>query len=184
MRRNLIVFVLFVCSLLCGRAASAQDTPSFGVTMGYPASVGVLWHVSDRFAVRPEFAFDVFSSESESDSPLAVNSSQDGHSVSIGLSALLYFARWDMTRAYVAPRYSYLRSKSSIDGPFAITRDSTGHGHDVSVSFGAQHTLGDRFAIYGELGLAYERAKTDIVTSELRVHSFGTRSGVGVVVYF
>ena len=184
MRRNPTVLVLFVCSLLCGRTAAAQDTPLFGVTMGYPASVGVLWHVSDRLAVRPEFSFDVFSSETENDSPLAVDSSQDGHSVSVGLSALLYFARWDMTRAYVAPRYSYSRAKSSIDGPFAITRDSNGHTHDVSVSFGAQHTLGDRFAIYGELGLAYERAKTDILTSELRAHSFGTRSGVGVVVYF
>ena len=49
-----------------------------------------------------------------------------------------------------------------------MLRDSTGNGHDVSVSFGAQHTLGDRLAIYGALGFAYERAKTEITTSELR----------------
>ena len=67
-------------------------------------------------------------------------------------------------------------------------------GHDARVpgapirllanDFGAQHTLGDRFAIYGELGLAYERGTTEITTSELRRRAFGTRSGVGVVLYF
>jgi hypothetical protein len=46
-----------------------------------------------------------------------------------------------------------------------------------------QHALGDRFAIYGELGLAYERTTTEIITSEMHRSTFGTRSGVGVVVY-
>ena len=33
--------------------ASAQDTPKLGVTMGYP-SIGVIWHVTDGVALRPE----------------------------------------------------------------------------------------------------------------------------------
>jgi hypothetical protein len=184
MRRNPIAFLLFVCSLLCVRTASAQDTRSFGVTMGYPASIGVLWHVNEGAAIRPEFAFDFFSSETDNSSPIGGDSSQDGHTLSAGISALFYLARWDMTRAYVVPRYAYSDSSSSIEGPFAIVRDSSGNAHDVSVSFGAQHNLGERFAIYGELGLAYERFTTDITTSELRRSSFGTRSGIGVVVYF
>ena len=184
MRRNLTVFLLFVCSLLCVRSASAQETRSFGVTMGYPASIGVLWHLNEGVAVRPEFSFDFFSSEIENESPLGGDSSQDGHAVSVGLSALFYFARWDMTRAYVVPRYAYSRTKSSLEGPFTVLRDSTGNTHDFSVSFGAQHTLGDRFAVYGELGFSYERSTTEITTSELRRSAFGTQSGVGVVVYF
>ena len=183
--RKLPVLAIFLCSLVCVRAASAQDTRSFGVTMGYPASIGVLWHFNEAVAVRPEFAFDFFSSESDNLSPIVgADNSSDGHAVSVGLSALFYVARWDMTRAYVVPRYAYMHTSSSIEGPFAILSDSTGNGHDVSVSFGAQHNLGDRFAIYGELGLAYERAKTELTTSELRRTGFGTRSGVGVVVYF
>jgi hypothetical protein len=182
--RTLTIFAVFLCSLLCVRTASAQDTRSFGVTMGYPASIGVLWHMNEAVAVRPEFAFDFFSSETENNSPLGGDSSQDGHSVSVGLSALFYFARWDMTRAYVVPRYAYSRTSSSLEGPFDFLRDTSGNIHDVSMSFGAQHTLGDRFAIYGELGLAYERATTEITTSQLRRTEFGTRSGVGVVVYF
>jgi opacity protein-like surface antigen len=184
MRRSLTVFLLFLCSLLCVRSASAQEPRSFGVTMGYPASIGVLWHVTEGVAVRPEFSFDFFSSESENSSPFGGDSSSDGHAVSVGVSALFYVARWDMTRAYVVPRYSYSRTTTTIEGPFAVLGDSTGNAHEVSVSFGAQHTLGDRFAIYGELGLAYERGTTEITTSELRRRTFGTRSGVGVVVYF
>ena len=88
MRRSLPVFVLIVCSLLCVGTASAQDTRSFGVTMGYPASIGVLWHVNDRVAVRPEFAFDFFSSDTETSSPIGGDSSQDGHTLSVGISAL------------------------------------------------------------------------------------------------
>ena len=62
--RTLTIFAVFLCSLLCVRAASAQER-SFGVTMGYPASIGVLWHMSEAVAVRPEFSFDFFSSETE-----------------------------------------------------------------------------------------------------------------------
>ncbi|HEY9466411.1 MAG TPA: hypothetical protein VIR54_25115 [Vicinamibacterales bacterium] len=140
--------------------------------------------MNEAVAIRPEFSFDYFSSEIENDSPLGGDSSQDGHSVSVGLSALLYVARWDMTRAYVVPRYAYVHTSSSLEGPFTVLRDSTGNGHDVSVSFGAQHTLGERFAIYGELGFAYERTTSDVTTTELRSNRVGTRSGVGVVVYF
>ena len=182
--RSLTIFAVFLCSSLCVRTASAQDTRSFGVTMGYPASIGVLWHVTEGVALRPEFSFDFFSSEIENSSPLGGDSSQDGHTVSVGLSALFYVARWDMTRAYLVPRYAYSRTKSSLEGPFTLLRDSTGNVHDVSVSFGAQQTLGDRFAIYGELGLEYQRVTTEVTTSELRSRTFAARSGVGVVVYF
>jgi hypothetical protein len=41
--RRLTVLVLFIASVMCIRPASAQDTGSMGVTMGYPASVGLVW---------------------------------------------------------------------------------------------------------------------------------------------
>jgi len=111
MRRSLTVFLFLVVSLYT-RSAYAQDTRAFGVTMGYPASVGVLWHVTEGVAVRPEFSFDFFSSETENSSPFGGDSSSDGHAISVGLSALFYVARWDMTRAYLVPRYAYSRTTS------------------------------------------------------------------------
>jgi opacity protein-like surface antigen len=183
MRRHLTVFSLFLFSALCIRSASAQDARPFGVTMGYPASVGILWHVTDGVAVRPEFSFTHFSTETENASPIGVDTSSDGNGVSVGLSALFYLARWDMTRAYVVPRYAYSRNTATIEGPLTGL-EQTSNGHAFGVSIGAQHGLGERFAIYGELGLAYERGTTEALTSEIRRSAFGTRSGVGVVVYF
>jgi hypothetical protein len=90
-----------------------------------------------------------------------------------------------MLRAYVVPRHAYSRSSNESEGPFSgVNFESTTTGHTGGVSFGAQHALGERFAIFGELGLVYERGRTDVTTTELRRRSFGTRSGVGVVVYF
>ena len=47
-------FVL--CSVLTAAAPAlvcAQDTHKVGITMGYPASVGLLWHASNKMAIRP-----------------------------------------------------------------------------------------------------------------------------------
>jgi hypothetical protein len=43
--------------MLCARSVSAHNVKSIGVTMGYPSSVGVLWHVTDGVALRPELSF-------------------------------------------------------------------------------------------------------------------------------
>jgi hypothetical protein len=123
MCRSLTVFLLFAASVFCTNSAYAQDTRSFGVTMGYPASIGVLWHLSEGVAVRPELSFDFFSTETENDSPLGGDSSQDGHNVSVGLSALFYFARWDMTRAAM---FTTSASPSAHSTPWEIGSPSTG----------------------------------------------------------
>ena len=185
MERSRIFLLLFVVCLVGARTASAQDAHVFGVTMGYPASVGVLWQVTDGLALRPELSFAHISSEIENESPIIGDSSTDGNAVSVGLSALFYLAKWDMTRAYVVPRYAYSKTTTSIEGPFAgLDRDQTSNGHVFGVSFGAQHALGERFSLYGELGLQYDRSTTETATTELRRSTFGTRSGVGVVLYF
>ena len=50
-----IVWTSALILLVCGMgSANAQDNPRVGLTMGYPTSIGVLWHVTDRIAIRPE----------------------------------------------------------------------------------------------------------------------------------
>src|SRR5262245_39148814 len=106
MRRHLTGLVLLIASLLCARSVSAQDAGSVGVTMGYPGSVGVLWNVTEGVALRPELSFSHLSTDTET-SPLGVVASNDGNTVSAGLSALFYVAKWDMLRIYLVPRYAY-----------------------------------------------------------------------------
>src|SRR4051812_40532108 len=42
---------------------SAQDAPKVGLSMGYPAAIGVIWHVTDRLALRPEMSVTKSASE-------------------------------------------------------------------------------------------------------------------------
>ena len=55
----------------------------------------------------------------------------------------------------------------------------------MSGSFGAQYRLSDRFGVYGEIGIQYSHSASDtIIISSATTHSWGTRSGVGAILYF
>ena len=51
-------------------AAGAQDAPALGLTIGYPAAVGVMWQITDRFAIRPDVTYNWSSTEATSRSTL------------------------------------------------------------------------------------------------------------------
>ena len=57
--------------VLTGRTAGAQGAGKAGVTMGYPASIGVIWHASDKVAIRPELTIAGASSKTSGSSPIA-----------------------------------------------------------------------------------------------------------------
>src|SRR5262245_15712789 len=177
--------LLLACSMIVGLAttAKAQDSPRLGITMGYPASIGVLLHVSERVALRPEFSFTLTDSSSES----IVNDETNFWSLGAGVSVLCYSSLTDNLRTYVAPRFSYNRTSGD-----SSNTDSTTDIYTFAGMFGAQYSLGRRFAAFGEVGLSYARQNgtftTSIgpVTTHITNHAnaFGTRTGVGVVLYF
>jgi hypothetical protein len=198
--------------LLLPRTSTAQDTPRFGLVMGYPANVAVLIKVSDAVSVRPEINWSrsVFESSTTITvipfvpgvTPIPVSttttSTSDGWQVGVGLSGLLYLSKGDALRTYVSPRVSYSRSSSTIDvGIVAAlspvdTRPTTTvtSNYGASGSFGAQYAIGKRFGLFGELGLTYGhsggRSPSPISSfsqSDQNSWSLGLRSGVGVILY-
>ena len=58
----LVLPVLFVAQ----SAALAQDKGDVGISMGYPVAVGVVFHLTDSVALRPEISFTHISSDSDS----------------------------------------------------------------------------------------------------------------------
>ena len=183
---------------------SAQDEPRVGIAMGYPASVGIVWHVSDRLALRPEIGASQSSGEvtgtvnvpitgvvpgsSVSSTVVSIN---DNWQVSAGISALFYLTRHDALRTYVSPRWAYTRTSStSSNGPVPSAQStSAGNGHFVSGSFGAQYALARRFSVFGEVGAAYTRiavspTSSGFLVTESVTHGVSTRSGAGVILYF
>jgi len=204
---------IVVSSLMVATAPSfalAESQARFGVTMGYPAAVGVLWNATNRVAVRPEATWSKGSSDSSSSNPFGQSDSalpSDNWEVGAGLSALFYLSSHDGLRAYVSPRFAYLQSNTSA----ALTGTATSTTSDLwsyttSGSFGAQYSLGRHFALFGELGVSYtsttsRQSTVETVTvapagaagalpssftvrSDTHAHTVGTRSGVGVIFFF
>ena len=174
---------LAACVLMVGAArTNAQEKGQAGITMGYPASIGVLWHVSDRVAIRPEFSF----TNTDSSSASIVAADNQFWSLGTGISALFYTPVHDNLRTYVAPRFSYTRT----NGDSGVTASTT-TSYSIAGMFGAQYALGRRFGVFGEIGFGYARQTGSTATDvpglggiESQGDTIGTRSGVGVVLYF
>jgi hypothetical protein len=177
--------VVIACVAIVGLSteAAAQDSPRVGITMGYPASFGVLWHLSDRVALRPELSFTFTDSSSES----IVDDQTNFWSLGTGISVLFYSSLSDNLRTYVAPRFSYGRTSGDSN-----STDSTSDSYMYGGMFGGQYSLSRRFAAFGEVGVNYSHQSstvtsmigpaTDTITSHGNV--FGIRTAVGVILYF
>ena len=183
MSKRRAALTLVMC--LGATAANAQERGQTGLVMGLPATAGIIWHATDRLAIRPEIGFS--HSTSESDVPIlgSVNTSEQ-RTVTVGGSVLWYFAKADNVRPYFMPRISY--GRSSFDSSSISTPPST-RNFGVSASFGAQYAPVRRFSVYGELGYGYGRTTTRFSTpildgGETRTNAWSTRSAAGVIFYF
>lgn len=157
-------------------AAVAQDRGQVGITIGYPASVGLLWHATDNVAIRPEFTF----TGSTVDSSDGTN-----WTLGTGISGLLFLRSRDSVRTYVSPRFTYSHSSLSVPQSTGEDLSRSTNSWGVAGSFGAQYTPNARFGVYGEVGIGYSRAKVSATSfsTEASSSSWGTRAGVGVVFY-
>jgi hypothetical protein len=196
MRHGLVTTV--VGGLITGFAAApatAQPAGRVGVTMGAPTSVGIVWHLGTRVAIRHEVSLTRTSSEFTTTiftfgQPQVISTTTKTWNTTAGASALLYLRDIDRLRLYLAPRAAYLlasvENESSTAAPGLGTLSSGSSGVAASGSFGAQYGPHDRFGIFGEVGVAYSRQKGDtgLARTETELRSVGLRSGIGVVVYF
>jgi Outer membrane protein beta-barrel domain len=179
--RLLLVSVL----LSMPAAVSAQDKGQTGITMGYPASIGLVYHLSDKIAVRPDFAFT--HSSGETDTPVGSIES-DSSSFSVGVSALFYLREWDKLRTYVTPRYGFSRTSSDtnsivIGGSSVHTSTTT---HAFGGLFGAQYSLHRHFSVFGEVGVnvSHGTGTSDSSVTTSTSNSIASRTGAGVIFYF
>ena len=167
---------LLLCSVIAEPAA-AQEAGDKGLTVSAPSAIGLIWHVSPKWAIRPEFAFGFGQSNGEG-STLDISS----HSATLAGSALFYLGRWEKLQTYVSPRLSYSWSGSSIESGV----DSSNDGWGLSGSFGAQYSLSERFAVFAEAGLGYSSSSSEssLTTIDRTSWTFGTRTQIGATFYF
>jgi len=184
--------------LAASAAAEAQDHGRFGIVVAYPGSIGAEWHVSERVALRPDFAFSFNGNESTNtiSSPFAASStsSGSGKSIGVGVSALFYVKRWDALRFFVSPRFGFVRATATTTNDNAFLGSGPPEVRNLnstyvtSGSVGAQYRLGQRFALFGEVGVAYSDVESSTgfggAVVETSGWSVASRAGVGAVIYF
>jgi len=205
--RRIVLFAVFAL-LALPHPSAAQDMPRFGIVMGYPAQVALLWNVSDRLAIRPEINWSRSSNETTSTGdvltfppglpvPVTTTTTSEGWAVGTGVSALVYLVKSDALRTYVSPRFTYTRNSKTIDlgfgrfigSPTATTTTTSTSTYSVTGLFGAQYKLAHRFGVFGEMGFGYSRGTgspvaSSITRSESTSTSVGFRSGAGVILFF
>ena len=186
-----------MAAMLTARPAAAQEAGDVGITMGYPVAVGVVWHITDAIAIRPDVSMSWTSSESVTTSepplpgrpPVTSTSTVEAWNTAVGVSALFYLQTVDRFHVYLVPRAAYLRSSQDLEtAGLTSALDTTSNGYLVSGSVGAQVAAHDRFSIFGELGAQYSSQRSEAAFSTSRSENenrtFGLRSAVGVTLYF
>lgn len=185
MKRVIPVLGGFAALLVLSTPAFAQQTRKVAVTATAPSGIGILWHVSDQVAVRPEFSFQRTSTETSGATVVAGTATS--WLLGSGGSVLFYTGKWDNLRAYVSPRFAFAHTKStSTTG----STSSNPTSYTISGSAGAQYSLGDRFAVFGEWGLNYGWQSASYTSSipagsfSTKTSAFGTGTRIGVAIYF
>lgn len=189
MKSAWIPVAVFAATLVVSAPALAQQKGQVGLVMGYPASVGVQFQVSDGVALRPEVTFSTASGTSTYSGDFMVGESDsDAAAFGIGFKALFYLKQWDSLRAFVTPGFVYGRA-TTTNTLATNSAKSTSSSYQVLGSFGAQYALSRRFGILGEVGIQYSDVENDNTLSDgtsgtsSSTKNFGTRAAVGVVLY-
>lgn len=195
MRERVLVVLMMVATL--APPAAAQQAGDIGLTMGYPGAAGLVWHITDGLALRPDVSLAASTSDSQTTATglpagsLSSTNRSDGWGGTLGLSALVTVRTIDRLRLYLTPRVAYTHASSTSDTGFAGALSeltATTKGVIASGAFGTQVNLHDRFALFGELGLQYTALTTTSdfpgSTSTTDSTSFGLRSAVGLTFYF
>lgn len=204
--RPLVLVITAVAGLVTLQpvSAAAQPTKPVAVTLGYPAAVGLIWHVNDRLAVRPDVTLNRSETKTTLTSTAAglfggvststSTSTQTDTTWSTGLSLLVTLADLDDLRLYFVPRVSYLRATTSSEASVAGlgglgSFSSDNDGVTALGGVGAHYMLGTRAAVFAESGVQYVRqsfssAIPGTTGTKSTATSVGLRSAVGFAVYF
>lgn len=207
-------YIVASLSLLMALAPTclAQTRSQFGFNFSVnPASsspnstIGVTYHMTDRFAVRPLVRFDrkrfkevaavavvssfsFGSTQSSTQEEFDADVKQSSWAAGVGL--LCYVSRSENLSTYVSGSFEYSHVKSEWTLPslpfgmdvFSSFRNYTGSGKSVTGSFGLQYAVAKKFSVFGEVGVRYGTVDRSAATRDYS--DLGSiNSGLGLIFY-
>lgn len=180
-RKSIWITALITAFLLSiAGSASAQEKGRKGLVIAYPTSVGFIWNITSRVAIRPDFSFTKATSPTQS----AIAPNLDTYTFETGFSALFFLKKWENVSAYVTPRFSYSRSKTTNNN-LTSNGYTVNWGYPSSASFGVQYGLNERFSVFGEAGAEYNRFHAGSPFAVFPMtNNWKSKSGVGINFYF
>ena len=207
---------LVIASVMSGlvfvaNTAHAQESGRVGLSMGYPERVDLLWHATERIAIRSGVSWRHTSTDNSGISlrfsdgraaTVSTTTNSKAIDIGIGVNALLSVATWENVHAYVAPGYEYRHSRTTTvqttessgipaTGTERETDEIRGHGHVVSGTFGVRYVPHRRVGVFGESGIEYSNSLTRFPGIEgllgdttPKVQTWGTATRIGEIFYF
>jgi len=192
----------------------AQNRGEFGLNFRVDPQprIGLTYHLSSRFAVRPYIGFSFGSSEAKSEieliAPFGVQvgeREEDTTNLSFGMGLFYYFLKQSDFAAYTGVNFNYARETVdlSYSTPF-INRplptmppklefqrgeeESVGDIYQTSALLGMQYELSRHFSVFGEVGVGCtfsRHERENRVETLVKAHRWGiANSGIGIIFYF
>jgi len=195
----------FAAILVSGTLTMAQEQGKVGIIMRVdPAPrIGLTYHLSKAFALRPYVGFSMSSQEAENEfipqnqeglpDPRVITSErkEDSTRITAGLGLLYYFHTGRDVSVYTGANFSYTRH--TVDTEVTVRNENLswkdrGEIFGVNALLGLQCRLLDNLGIFGEVGLGYSGASYEhenAMEATRKTSRWGlTNSGIGLIFYF
>lgn len=148
-------------------------TPSIQNGNGSTQSLGVLWHITDMFAIRPSVAYSSTTTKVEN-SAANTSSSVTNNTLGLGIAVPIYLTKMNLLDLYVSPGFSYGSNGSNYSNM------------SILAALGVQVAVNEQLQFFGEMGIAYtsttDKNSVNVTTT---TSTFGTaRLAVGAIFYF
>lgn len=204
MKKTVILLASFV---LTASFSFSQEKGAFGFNFRVDPQprIGVTYHLSEKFALRPYIGLSFGSVTSESEfEPLdgiglvIDETEEESTNLIFGLGLFYYFYSKRDFSLYTGINFNYTRETVEVSfsssrplrpiPEIEIDEDSTGDIYQTSALLGVQCKLMKNLAIFGEIGFGYTYGKFERENRmELNTESkrWGlANSGIGLIFYF
>ena len=188
-----ILMLLFLTSL-----SLSWEKGSVGLNMRIDPTprIGMTYHISGKFALRPYIGFSIGNEEAESDFQPERNRpvirgtrKEDSINIHYGMGFLFYFYSTRDFSAYTGLNLGYTRVNKEIS--FSWRDDEIredGETYLASAILGLQAQIMKNLGIFGEVGFGYSLGKfnrRNDAETQIDSQRWGlTNTGVGIVFYF